>query len=295
MTRQLFLLLALACSAPQNTQKRATSNPSIKKQSVRVATFNAHRFFDTSCDSGRCGAGAYEEQPSEEEFLIQAEKIAQALTTLDADIILLQEIESQACLEAINASLRYQTAVVGETGGDASLDVAILSRGVLQQVNTHRQKPLTLEDGSTTNFSRELLELRLSFDGSPVIALAAHFRSKVKDDAPRRLAEASAVRDILQALSVEAPTSLIVFGGDLNDTPDSATLTMLESKGSLQRAAKELGEDAATFVYKGSPQAIDHLYLVLNGGGLYQTGSAKVHWGLGVSDHAALSAEFIFP
>jgi endonuclease/exonuclease/phosphatase (EEP) superfamily protein YafD len=281
-----LLLLSLAVFACHPPTKKITTPPATAS-SIRVATFNAHRFFDTNCDSGRCGGTEYEELPTQEEFVAKAAQLAAALSTLRADVIILQEIESEACLVEINKSLRFPVFVEGETQGSASLDVAILAKGSLQETRTHRQTPLILPDGTSTKFARELLELHLLIEDTDVIIVGAHFRSKVKDDAARRLAEAKATSEVLNQLAAEKPDALIVFGGDLNDTPDSETLNALDG---FTRVAKELGEKAATFVYKGEPQAIDHLFVVR---GSYLEGSAKVIWNPAVSDHGALIAEFL--
>jgi len=85
----------------------------------------------------------------------------------------------------------------------------------------------------------------------------------------------------------------------LNDTPGSRPIEALEEGGGLLRVAAELGSDAATYVYQGQAQAIDHLYLVETRGGGYVSGSARVvrsnQRGLAGSDHAALAALFLLP
>lgn len=279
-----FGFLACTHPAPQPTP------PTPPDLSLQIATLNVHRFFDLSCDSGRCEERDYEELPSLEAFSQRAEEISAAIERLSAEVVLLQEIESQACLDAINQRLHYPIAVIGETHTPASLDVAILAKGESAQIKTHRQEPLLLPDGKSTTFARELLELRFLFQGRPVIVFAAHFRSKVKDDAERRLAEASAAKQIVEAAAQENPNALVVLGGDLNDTPGSPTLQVLED--ALLRVNQKT---TGTFLYKGEPLALDHLLLAKTKGGEYIEGSAQVvrdGAGFGGSDHAALLARF---
>ena len=66
-----------------------------------MATWNVARFFDTTCDSGRCGADAFEEIPSAAQFRVKVATVADAVASLNADIVLLQEVESAACLDAL--------------------------------------------------------------------------------------------------------------------------------------------------------------------------------------------------
>ena len=212
------------------------------------------------------------------------------------DVVLLQEVESQACLDEIARHLQdlYSVAELGEIGFAASVDVAVLSRGTLRDVRRHRDVPIERPDGSQTSFARELLEVEVRLDGRDVIVLAAHFKSKSGDDPGRRQAEAAAARAITVETAALHPDALVVLGGDLNDTPGSAPLDELLAGGDLLRVAEELGEDDWTYQWNETRSAIDHLLLVI-GSGQYVAGSAEVmHDGRGWrgSDHACLRATF---
>jgi endonuclease/exonuclease/phosphatase family metal-dependent hydrolase len=267
---------------------------------VSVATFNVKRFFDTQCQSGQCGAGAFEGVYSQSEFEARARRIANGVIELDADILLLQEFETEACLNELVSLLgteRYPVAIIAETGGTASLDVAVMAKGSLIKTVKHRQDRIPQPGGGTTTFSRELLEVHLDVGGHSVIAFNAHYKSKNNDDARRRLAEAMASREIVLAAAEDHPESLVVLGGDLNDTPGSSPLDALEAGGDLIRVASEL-EDSTTHVFNGRPIALDHLYWAETEAAGYMEGSAEVvrngERGHAGSDHAALRAVFFF-
>ncbi len=290
-------------SSPSTTgQSSGSTSSSVAKEGVGVATFNVRRFFDTSCDSGDCGTDAWEELPSETEFAARVEQIAVAIEQLDSDVILLQEIETQVCLDALATRLapRFPIWVHGEIGTAATVDVAVLSAGELLMERRHRDEPLPLPGGGTTTFAREFLELHLQLDGQRLIVFSAHFKSKANDQPERRLAEAVAAQRIVTEVAAEHPEALVVLGGDLNDTPGSPPIDAIELDGELQRVAAELpqGHDS-TFVYGGQQLALDHLYLAVAAAGGYLAGSAKVvrdnQKGLGGSDHAALRARFSLP
>ena len=84
---------------------------------VRIAAFNVHRFFDTVCDSAACGGSNYEELPSPEEFSARASQLAAAIASLNAGVVLVEEVESQASLDALRTRLPgLPWAVLGETG-----------------------------------------------------------------------------------------------------------------------------------------------------------------------------------
>lgn len=275
---------------------------------VGVATFNVQRFFDMDCDSGRCGQGDFERQLDRRDFELKAEDLARALVILreehGADVVMLQEIEKEVCLQRVQFYLRqlgdpFPNIAFGETDFAGSLDVAVMSRGQQVRVETHRENAIFRPDGSRTRFSRELLEVHLDIDDERVIAFSAHYKSKNGDDPGRRIAEARATREIMQDVARGNPHALVVLGGDLNDTPGSRALDDLERDGDLARVAAELGDDAATYTYFDQRTALDHIYQATEAGAEYLPGSAIVvrsrgQDGLARSDHAALAARFVF-
>jgi endonuclease/exonuclease/phosphatase family metal-dependent hydrolase len=278
--------------------------PALPAGRIAIATWNTHLFFDDVCDSGSCGWGDFEAAPSTAEFQARAAAIADAIRRLDADIVLLQEIENDRALTEVFARLypEYSAARLGEVGYAASVDVAVVVRGgELRAVDTHRGQPIPLPGGGTTSFSRELLECHVRVADRRVIVFVAHFRSMHADDPARRLAEARAAHDRVTAAARAWPDALVVLGGDLNDVPGSAPLDALESSGSLRRVTAELPDAAdATYWYDG-PRAIDHLLVATGAAGAYVPGTAAVvtagggRLAYGGSDHAALRAEFGLP
>jgi uncharacterized protein len=267
---------------------------------IRVATFNVHRFFDTVCESGACDPGDYEALSSPQQLDVRAAQLADAIRALEADVISLQEIETQACLDALLARVgdAMPYGVLGEIGTTASVDVAILSKTPLEAVARHRaEEPLVLPGGTVTSFSRELLEVHVRAQGAKVVLFAAHFRSKVNDDPARRLAEAQASSRIVNALAVREPDALVILGGDLNDTPGSPALDALTVAGGLIRVADDLPlAEQATYIYQGQGQSIDHLLAAPSTAATRVPRSSRV-WragtsGYGGSDHRALTSDF---
>lgn len=271
-------------------------------RSVAIATFNVARFFDTTCDSGRCGADDFEYQPSQAQYDYRAFQIAEGIRMLDVDVVLVQEVETLDCLETLAEQLgrEWSAYTLGEMGFDASLDVGVLSTWPITSVDTYRDRiPVERPDGSTTTFSREFLEVELSVDGAPVLVFTSHFKSKNNDDPGRRFGEAAAARDIVLSRAAGRRDALVVFGGDLNDTPGSDPINELERFGGMVRVGELLGDRDGTITYRGERQAIDHLYLATENEARVVADSVRVvrdaSGNLGGSDHAALRAEFVLP
>ena len=264
---------------------------------VRIAAYNVHRLFDTVCDTGSCGGSNYEELPTEAEFQSQVAQLGPAINALEADIVMLEEVETQQSLDGLLARVPvYGYSKLGETYSPASVDVAVLSVFPILETRSHRNQYIIKPDGSFTRFSRDLLEVHLDVDGRRVIVFAAHFRSKVNDDPDRRMAEANASRLILLESAKEFPDALVVLGGDLNDVPGSDPINAMDE--SLLRVGKDRPDSATwTYFYSGRGQAIDHLYLAPNDGGAYVPGSFRVardpNGGYGGSDHGAVYADFV--
>jgi endonuclease/exonuclease/phosphatase family metal-dependent hydrolase len=271
---------------------------------LRLATWNVRRLFDATCDSGQCGPGDFEEQPTEQAFLGHVQSIADDILSLDPTAVALQEIETQVALDALTARLTpfLPYAVLGEIGTPGSVDVAVVSALPILEVRRHRDQVLTRPDGTTTTFSRELLEVHLDAGGGRrVVLVSAHFRSQVNDDPGRRLAEAQAAAAIVAATGAELPAALVVLAGDLNDAPGSPPIDALEASGALVRVEAELPPAEQVTVYDAyGALAIDHLLRDVAAGGAVVAGSARVArdapgFGLGESDHAALLADFTLP
>lgn len=264
----------------------------------RLVTFNVRRLFDTVCQSGQCAAGDFEALPTQAEFDAQADLLAAGIRATNADVVVLQEIENQTCLDALSTRLKdiLPGATIGETGFPASMDVAVLARVPIGKTVTHRASVLTRPDGTATSFTREFYEVHLQLLEREVIAFAAHFRSKVNDDPGRRLAEAQAAHAIVTQAATARPDAVVLLAGDLNDTPGSPPLTALEADGALIRVARDNPvAEQATYIFSGRGQAIDHVFRAAGSPGMTVPGSVKVLKGPGGyagSDHFALQADF---
>lgn len=297
----LAMTLLLGCEPPANVLDAGGDAGTSTR--VRVATFNTRLFFDTTCQSGACGPADFEQVLSQQTFDGRAAQLAEAISGFEADVVALQELETQACLDALSSRLSevFPYGTLGEIGTPGSVDVAILSKTPLERVVGHRDlERLTRPDGSRTSYSREFLEAHLRVaSGTEVVVFAAHFRSKSMDDPGRRLAEAQTSRRIVDEVAAASPGALVVLAGDLNDTPEApALLALTESEGLLRVASDLPVADQFTYVFNGRGEAIDHILQAKTAAAQAVPRSAIV-WkgsrGFAGSDHYALTADFEVP
>lgn len=300
--RSLLAFVVLASCAQQSTTPPGVERDTAvveetapPTRGTRIAAFNVRRLFDATCDSGSCSTGDFEAVATPTQLESRLTKLAERIGTLDADVIMLEEIETAPLLDALAAKMPgFVTHVLGETGAPASVDVGVLSRLPTIEVRRHRDQTLKRPDGSTTTFAREFLEVHLDRNGARVIAFAAHFRSKNNDDPGRRYAEAVGARDIVSASAAEFPDALVVLGGDLNDVPGSEPLNALDEK--LTRVSTGLPNDTiATYWFEGRGQPIDHLYvpsLSRYRAGTFVVARNEGERSFADSDHAAVRADF---
>ena len=263
----------------------------------RIGTLNVYRFFDTTCDSGTCGADAFEPLVSDDQFEGKARAISRAIQAMDCDFVLLQEVESELCLNALQARLgdRYSIAYIGEVGTPASSDVALLAKGELIDVKRHRDTPIPRADGTFTSFTRELPEVHISHEEQHFILLPLHFRSKYNDNPDKRLAEAEAAQRIVSDLALAHPAAIVILGGDVNDDIGSPAMLALEADGLLDSVHDDVPQHKRwTYEYRNSESMIDHLFLARDARGHWVLGETRVVRediiGSWPSDHAALTA-----
>lgn len=238
----IVLLTCIACS--ESTPEVTNPDPKPAPKVIRIATWNVQRLFDDVCDSNACGGSNFEPLVTKESFQTKLKRVAQGILYINADVILLQEIEKESTLKALQNELgaeNYPGFAFAETGYSASMDIGILSRATLTNITTHRDKHwIEQPDGSVKRLSRELLQADITFStGEEVTVLTTHFVSKATDAVgDRRLGEAVLTQQILAEYIAQNPERMLVFGGDLNDEPTSPSITALVKDDLLSHTAQ---------------------------------------------------------
>jgi endonuclease/exonuclease/phosphatase family metal-dependent hydrolase len=226
---------------------------------LTVLNWNARNVFNDVIDSGA------PKEVTDPNWDQKRSRVGIVLAALDADIVVLQEIEHQAVLAEINdleLGGRYPEVHVIEGNDPRGIDVGLLSKLPLHAVITHRDDEFVRVGGDATTYrySRDCLEVRLTFNGRPLALLGVHYRAKTDDDPDKRLAEAQRTRAIADAITAESPSNAVIILGDFNDVPGSPPYTWTIGQDPLlyRNAADLVPEgDRWTFNFDGSLELID--------------------------------------
>ncbi len=266
---------------------------------LRVATFNIMNLFDGHDDPYRDDEGT---PPKPRD---QIERVAAVIREIDADVLALQEVENRDYLErfvrAMLPDLGYEHVVLFEGNDMRGIDVALLSRVPVGPVTSHRHMALRDEDGRPVRFHRDLLQVVLAPPEGPQVAVfVVHLKSKgtgPSSDAIR-LAEARAIRQVLDGLLARDPQACFVLCGDMNDTWDSPALKTLrgEGPGALRCFFEEVPEDRRiTFTEEPYRSMIDFILCSPAMAGRHVPGSYRIpqlSLATAGSDHNPVITEF---
>jgi len=239
---------------------------------LKVLNWNLHNFFDMKKDS----AAAEEQVLSKADYDGKVADVGSVLADMDADVIILPEVENIAILDDLNTKAlngAYATEIT-QTNDFRGLDIGILSKVPIDSIVAHATdmfKRLDLAGGQAYKYSRDAVEVHITFNTRKIVLLGVHYRSKGNgmvetDDKDKRMAEAQHTRAIADAIALAEPKTAIVILGDFNDLPASPPINWTlqgdpksSPKVTFFAAADSIAEsDRYTFVYNGAKELIDH-------------------------------------
>ncbi|MBW2456247.1 MAG: endonuclease/exonuclease/phosphatase family protein [Deltaproteobacteria bacterium] len=231
--------------------------------------------------------------------------VGAVLRSIDADVLVLQEVEHEAVLNELNDEELdgdYDHIRVIDANDPRGIDVGVMSKIALDQVTTHQDEQfpeLSDPNGPTYRYARDCLEMHLTFNGRPLALLGVHYKAKQNDDPQKRLAEAQHTRGIADDITAAAPSTGILVLGDFNDLPDSpAYLATVGDEPDLYRNAADAvaQADRWTFEYQGAHELVDQqmanglLHDRLDGPSVRILHSPEAE---AASDHAPLIATYL--
>jgi endonuclease/exonuclease/phosphatase family metal-dependent hydrolase len=210
----------------------AVLDPSVRAaEQVSLATFNLENYL-LNPNQGRSP------KPQSSRLAVK-----NALLSMRADVVALQEIGSETALlelrQGLEAeSLSYPHHAITETPG-SPIHVAVLSRFPITQVSHHVTNVFVLY-GKAFRPSRGFLEVDIAIPRKDQLKVfVAHLKSKrpvgYADQWDLRTREALLLRSLVDSRLKQDPAQLLAIVGDFNDGPASQTLKFLRGgKGSLR-------------------------------------------------------------
>jgi endonuclease/exonuclease/phosphatase family metal-dependent hydrolase len=229
---------------------------------LRVVNWNVHNLENDKDDSGAPG----ETIVSAAEYTKHRKSVGVVLNEIDADVVLLTEVENKAVLDDLNASElggKYVATSLIDGNDYRGVDIAVLSKIPIDMAVSHKDDafPLNGTQGPNYYFSRDCPEIHIQFNGRKMVFLGVHLKAKSNDDPVKRLAEAQHTRAIANSLLKEDSTRAIVMLGDYNDTPGSPPYLAVVGEGSSQYTDVTLSipmADRWTYDYQGKLELIDY-------------------------------------
>jgi endonuclease/exonuclease/phosphatase family metal-dependent hydrolase len=195
----------------------------------------------------------------------QIKNTAKVIKENDPDIIALQEIENLDTLKQFNRvrsylNHAYPYGILIDGNDRRQIDVALLSKHQISNIRTHQYDK---DNNDNLIFSRDCLEVDVTVGDKALTFFVNHFKSKYRDNPPKRKTQAERVFQIIKDKFGEELSGNFVVAGDFNDTQGSDPLkSLLDSR--LENVVQTRIEDPTerwTTEYKGKTSQIDYLLL----------------------------------
>ena len=243
---------------------------SARAETLTIATYNVENY--TPADR-MTEAGYRKGYPKPES---EKQALRTVIRHLNADILALHEMGGTPYLEELRRDLKadgleYPYATLLE-GPDADRHIALLARRTPKAVKPHANVEFTYF-GARERVKRGLLEATFATEAGDLTIFAVHLKSRFTDrpDDPqsvaRRIAEATAVRDIvLRRFPVPAGERFLILG-DCNDGTASKAVQHLLARGKtgiakLLPATDSRGEMWTHYYHAGeSYSRVDHIMI----------------------------------
>ncbi|GAB4386809.1 MAG: hypothetical protein Kow0022_16840 [Phycisphaerales bacterium] len=242
---------------------------------IRIATYNIENLFDDKDDPALSGRF---EDIDDTKPAAQCEAVAQTIRRIDADVLAVEEVESEDVLIAFRdtylSDMGYDYVVSLDAGDERGIEQGVLSRYPIVARKQWVRMPLggvhPAKYGSGDNwyageeivFHRSPLMVEVEVPpsvtgGEPyrLTLLAVHSKS----GAPAgywREAEARGMVQVIGELMKEDPDRNLVVLGDFNATRDAESMQILERSGLIDVIGDRSGPE---WISHASGRRIDHL------------------------------------
>jgi endonuclease/exonuclease/phosphatase family metal-dependent hydrolase len=246
VTRPEQITILDAMPATEKLDDKQVETWSADPNKLVVCTFNSLNLFDDVDDPYTNDEGT-RAKPREE-----LEKLAETLRKVNADVVVLEEVENRGYLERFVklflGDMGYNHIVHFDGNDLRGIDVALLSRAPIGEVTSRRHLEFKGPDGIVRSFQRDVPAITvIPKMGAPLEIWPVHLKSKAdsaETSEPIRLGEAAELRRLLDAEFATNPHARIIVMGDFNDTRDSKSLGIIFGSGANAMWAPEVKETA---------------------------------------------------
>lgn len=254
-------------------------------ETLTVATYNIENYVATD----RMTENGYRKDYPKPEA--QKRAVRSVIKSLDADVLVLQEMGPAAYLDELQRDLRhdgldYSHAVL-LMGADPDRHVALLSRKPVLSVVQHTDLAFDYF-GQREKVKRGMLEMQFVTSAGKLTVFGVHLKSRFSDrtddplSAKRRIAEATAVRDVVLRRFPQPTTATFLILGDFNDDRASKAVQRLLKNGNttiaqLLPAADSRGETWTHHYHKEDAYSrVDHVIVSPALAAFVRDGAARI-------------------
>ncbi len=200
---------------------RPSAAPQFRFDGIRFAVLNAEFLFD---GVGNEGEATFPHKGNPALAKEHRDQVGAVVRTLDADIVLVVEVENLNTLELIIteslSDLGYSAYLVDGVDYFTGQDVGILSRLPIDEVERTDLLARGSADAALQNVSKHIIA-RLTIGGIPTTLIGLHFLARPSDPGRRvrRQGQAEVIRQVV--VMEQAKGREIIVAGDFNDFDES--------------------------------------------------------------------------
>ena len=243
---------------------------------IKLAFWNVENLFDLE-DDPRTRDNDYliggKKNVTHESYTLKLENLSEVINQINPDILGLCEVENRFMVEELNRFIKRDYAIIHYESQDLrGIDVGLMyNRKRLKIVESG---PITV-NLPTGNPTRDILYFHCRKDGVSLHVYVNHWPSKyggVNKTIPLRATAAKVLRSHVSTVLADDPAAEIVIMGDLNDTPDDASvkdhlganldLELIGKDGYILWNVMEHWHNnpsGSTYMYAGKHMVYDHL------------------------------------
>lgn len=205
-----------------------------KAETLTIGTYNVENY---GLANRMTEVGYRQDYPKPER---EKQALRQVIRALNADVLALQEVGSEAYLAELQRDLKAEGCDYPFTAlakaADQDRHVAVLSRRPLTSIVTYADLSFTYF-GKPEAVKRGVLQVTVATAAGEVTLFAVHLKSRFTDrpddlqSAARREGEATAIRDLILRRFPSPVESKFIILGDCNDSPVSKPVERLRHRG----------------------------------------------------------------